>query len=153
MNIFVLDNCPIQSAKWHVDKHVIKQILEGCQLLCTTYQLQNIPAPYKKTHANHPCAIWTRTSYDNFMWTVKYVYGLCDEYTERYIKTHKSLQIAWWCEDNVDRLTFPKTGLTPFALAMPDIHKVNDPIQSYRNYYKDGKSHLHNWKRNKPDWI
>jgi hypothetical protein len=153
VNIFALDNCPFQSAKWHVDKHVNKMILEGTQLLCTAFHLQSIEAPYKKTHQSHPNAIWTRSSYDNFMWTLQYVYGLCEEYTERYSKTHKTQQVAYWCEDNAHQLRFENMDLTPFALAMPDEYKVDDPVQSYRNYYKHGKSHLHNWKQNKPDWI
>lgn len=153
MNIFALDNCPIQSAKWHCDRHVVKMILEGTQLLCTAYHMQGVDAPYKKTHINHPCAIWTRSSLNNFKWTLQYVYGLCEEYYERYLKTHKTLLVAYWCEDNMDRLTFDKTDLTPFALAMPDEYKVSDPVESYRNYYRLGKQHLHNWKQNKPEWL
>ena len=40
-------------------------------------------------------------------------------------------------------------------LAMDDEFKIeNDPILSYRNYYKKGKAHLHTWtKQDKPQWL
>lgn len=37
MNIFALHQNPKKSARWHVDKHVIKMILETCQLLYTAH--------------------------------------------------------------------------------------------------------------------
>jgi hypothetical protein len=43
--------------------------------------------------------------------------------------------------------------MTPFVLAMPDEYKRATPVQSYREYYKEGKKHLHSWKRNHPPWI
>jgi hypothetical protein len=37
MNIFVLHPKPRKCARWHVDKHVVKMILETCQLLYTAH--------------------------------------------------------------------------------------------------------------------
>lgn len=37
MNIFVLHWKPRKCARWHVDKHVVKMILETCQLLYTAH--------------------------------------------------------------------------------------------------------------------
>ena len=37
MNIFVLHWKPRKAARWHVDKHVVKMILETCQLLYTAH--------------------------------------------------------------------------------------------------------------------
>jgi hypothetical protein len=51
---------------------------------------------------------------------------------------------------------FEKQELTPFALAMPDKYKTDDPIQSYRNYYmSDEKQKIATWnkRRKKPDWY
>lgn len=39
MNIFYLHNNVVQCAQWHVDKHVVKMILESCQLLSTARRL------------------------------------------------------------------------------------------------------------------
>ena len=68
MNIFCLDKDPEIAAQEHCDKHCVKMILECNQLLCTTFWMQDIEAPYKKTHYNHPSAIWARESRGNFEW-------------------------------------------------------------------------------------
>lgn len=39
MNIFYIDTNPVQAAKWMVDKHVIKMILESAQLLSTAHRV------------------------------------------------------------------------------------------------------------------
>lgn len=153
MNIFVLDLDPVQAAKWHTDRHCVKMILESAQLLCSVFHMQGIDAPYKLTHKNHPCAVWARESYSNFIWLLKLFEALCDEYTVRYGRIHKSSQYISWFATNSTRLKFDRTGLTPFALAMPDEHKCQCPVHSYRNYYIKDKAHLHKWKANHPPWI
>jgi len=37
MNIFALSSHPRRAARWHADKHVVKMILEYCQLLYTAH--------------------------------------------------------------------------------------------------------------------
>jgi len=37
MNIFILDEDIDKCAEYHVDKHVVKMILESAQLLCTAH--------------------------------------------------------------------------------------------------------------------
>jgi len=44
MNIFVLHFKPRKAARWHVDKHVVKMILETCQLLYTAHWVLCYPA-------------------------------------------------------------------------------------------------------------
>ena len=39
MNIFYLDQDPVQAAQWMVDKHVVKMILESAQLLSTAHRV------------------------------------------------------------------------------------------------------------------
>ena len=51
---------------------------------------------------------------------------------------------------------FEEVGLTPFALAMPDKYKSDDPVLSYRNYYmSEEKQKIASWckKRGKPAWY
>jgi hypothetical protein len=79
MNIFFLDENPTLSAQYHVDKHVVKMILETAQLLCSvhhvtdqvtdqvTHQVTH-QVPYKLSHKNHPCAIWARESLSNYLY-------------------------------------------------------------------------------------
>jgi hypothetical protein len=153
MNLFYLDESFEKCAEYHTDKHM-KMLLEACQLLCTTFQLQDIPAPYRKTHANHPSAIWTRASRANFKWVINYSRALSEEYTYRYGKQHACNRVLSWAQANAGLLSFPREGSTPFALAMPDEFKTACPVESYRNYYREAKKHLHSWKmRDIPWWI
>ena len=153
MNIFVLSNDPIQAAKWHCDRHVVKMILETAQLLSGVFHLQALYAPYRLTHKNHPSAIWCRSSAANFAWTLVLGKALCKEYTERYGKIHKSEEVLQQIEQNWHKLSFPQIEMTPFALAMPEQYKQADAVEAYHYYYRYDKQHLHQWKQNKPDWI
>jgi hypothetical protein len=150
MNIFVLDRCPYKAARYQCDRHVVKMVLETAQLLCTAFD----QAPYKKTHVNHPCAVWTRQARDNYTWLLHHGMGLAYEYTERYGKTHKSLSVIEWCDEQRDTVEFPQLTMTPFAQAMPDQYKHADPVVAYRNYYIHDKAKIAQWKYcETPDWM
>ena len=86
MNIFYLHNDPKVCAELHVDKHVVKMIVEYAQLLSTAkrmidgvkyeaksktgrrvqrYRLENPNEEatiYKAVHYHHPSAVWARSS-------------------------------------------------------------------------------------------
>ena len=90
MNIFYIDESPVQAARWMVDKHVVKMILESAQLLSTAHRVLDgmevivvnpdtnrkgkrwiLPDAregklYKATHMNHQSAIWCRESIQNY---------------------------------------------------------------------------------------
>ena len=153
MNIFVLDNNPKQCAIYHNNKHCIKQLLETAQLLCGVHWVEGGEAPYKLSHKNHPSAIWTRDCIENYIWLCDLGLELCNEYTYRYGKRHKSEDIIEWCLLNVPNI--PEKGdITPFALAMPDECKVGDAVASYRVYYMVEKRGFANWKnREVPQWF
>ena len=155
MNIFILDEDHKLSAEYHVDKHIVKMPLELAQLLCTAHHLSGTDpkiVPYRATHNNHPCSIWTRTSKSNYLWLCKLGLELCYEYTYRYGKVHKCQSIIEWCSNNVPKI--PDIDLTPFAQAMPEELKDPDPIKAYRQYYNRDKKHLFSWKHRKaPQWA
>lgn len=155
MNIFILDKNPKKAAEYHCDKHVIKMILETSQLLCSVfYYRSNIIPPYKLTHKNHPCSVWVRESKSNFEWTYDLLLYLLLEYNKRYNKNHKCEQIIEWITINKNRLTWDKTELSSFVLAMPEIYKNEDPVKSYRDYYINDKSRFAKWRlNNKPNWF
>ena len=159
MNIFVLDSDPKVAAQMHLNKHVIKMILESAQMICTTHHLHpnlNVGSyniPYKKTHMNHPCTKWVRSSLSNYKWLMELTSELNTEYRYRYDKdvNHKS-----W--DAIKDLPLPSLidiGLTRWARAMPDECKIdNDVISSYRNYYNTKKIDIMVYKkREKPFWV
>ena len=152
MNIFILDSDFDTCVRYHVDKHVVKMITEYAQLLSTAVRLTGVDAGYKITHQNHPCAIWTRESLSNWLWLRDLSEALNLEYRFRYnhIDDHKAYTVT----KNLPVPDIEDKGITPFRLAMPDDAKVDDPIQSYRNYYNKHKQHIANWKnRDMPDWF
>ena len=151
MNIFVLDTDPVRAAEMMCDKHVIKMILETNQMLSTVARREGYDAPYKSTHARHPCTLWTGESRQNWDWLVRHSRALCEEYTRRYGRVHKSQLVTSWAE-NLD-IDLPGTGQTSFRLAMPDVYKCSNPVTSYRRYYLGEKSGFARWKTgNTPSW-
>ena len=153
MNIFFLDFDTKKCAQYHCDKHVVKMILETAQLLCGAHWVIGNEAPYKLSHKNHPCAIWTRTSLSNYLYLCDLGLELCKEYTYRYGKRHKSQDVIEWCLINKPNLH--DVDFTSPPLAMGDEFKIgNDVIESYRNYYREGKKLIVSWKnRVIPSWF
>lgn len=178
MNIFALDSDPEKAAKYHVDKHTVKMILEYSQLLSTAHRVidgkeinvlsktgrkvtrQVLPDNresilYTATHVNHPSAIWVRESRENYLWCLELLKEVCKEYTYRYGRVHKSEGSGVVRELCSVPSGIKSSALTPVRLAMPDEYKVaGDHVASYRKYYKEGKQHLHNWRnRPVPEWL
>jgi hypothetical protein len=152
MNIFFLDNDVRKCAQYHNDKHVVKMILETAQLLCGAHWVVGGDAPYKLSHKNHPCSIWVRESLSNYLLLCELGLELCNEYTYRYGKRHKSQEVIEWCV--VNKLNIPDIGLTEQPMAMPDQYKTNSVVESYRNYYMGEKSGIASWKnREVPNWF
>jgi len=155
MNIFFLDYDVKQCAKDHCDKHCVKMILETAQLLCSAHHMtpQVTPqVPYKLAHKNHPCSIWVRESLSNYLYLCELGLELCNEYTSRYGKRHKSQDVIEWCITN--KANICDKGFTEPPKAMPEEYKVSDVVQSYRNYYNGEKIKFAKWKNGyKPVWL
>jgi hypothetical protein len=166
MNLFILSLIQKQIAEGMMDKHVSKILLEAVQMLCSGKRILDPDDVinerlYKIAHKNHPVTIWCRTSKANFIWTLDLIDELHKEWKFRYghpeSKIHKSYIIAMYLRENIpsdDK--FPEERLTPFALAMPDQYKSDDPVLSYRNYYmSEEKQRIASWnkKRGKPEWY
>jgi hypothetical protein len=152
MNIFYLNKEPKLCAQYHVDKHVVKMILETAQLLSTTHWVLGGEGPYKQTHKNHPSAIWARSNKSNYTWLCELGMELCKEYTHRYGKTHKTQKHIEWLSTNIPNI--PDGEFTQPTLAMPEQYKSDDHVQAYRLYYIKDKSHLHSWKKREiPEFI
>ena len=158
MNIFFLHKKARKCAKYHCNKHVIKMILETCQILCTTWHVvdphHNIYEPvYKKTHINHPSVKWARESVHHYKWLAELGIMLCKEYTYRYYKTHKCEQYLISLKNNIP-LELPNIEWKDPPQAMPEEFKRKTSIKGYRNYYKKGKIHVHAWKdRHVPPFV
>lgn len=156
MNLFVLDHNPDLAVQYHNDKHIVKMVIETAQLLSTAHHvLDGTPHIncYRSTHKNHPSAIWVRESNNNYNWAYYFFTKQCDEYTHRYGKVHltdtKMRDQLVHLPRNIP--VGPKT--TPPA-CMPDEYKVDDIVESYRNYYRGDKAHFAKWtNREVPEWF
>jgi len=132
MNIFILDKDVKKCAQYHCDKHVVKMILETAQLLCGS--------------------IWARESLTNYLYLCELGLELCNEYTYRYGKRHKSQDVIEWCL--INKPNIKDVGFTEPAKAMPEEYKVKSVVESYRNYYRGAKSGFVSWKlRDTPMWF
>ena len=180
MNIFYVHEDPTTCAQQHVDKHVVKMILEYAQLLSTAHRVldgvetmgtsksgrkakrwvlpdEREDALYKASHINHPSAKWCRHTLANYNFLFKLWIELMREYHYRYGKIHSSMRL-------VKHLRFPPTKISigefsaPWR-AMPDDYKVdrsvpNYTVESYRAYYNGAKTNMFKWKnRPTPEWI
>lgn len=176
MNIFYLDESPKTCAQQHVDKHVVKMIIEYAQLMSTAHRMldgkeyiddssgrrikrwkhpsDNMEQVlYKASHINHPSAVWARETAANYMWLYSLWKELCEEYTYRYGKVHLTQQklesILSNAPSNID-----DSEMTEVPQAMPDDVKTSNSIEAYRNYYMRYKSYMGKWKkRNIPTWF
>jgi hypothetical protein len=142
MNIFYLDRNPYKAAEQHYNKHVVKMVLEAAQLLCTAHHISGDGnVPYKKTHANHPSAVWVRSSKANYLWCYEYMLALGKEYTKRYGKSHLTIEK---CREVLSKVPFA-IHISDFSdppQCMPDEYKMADAVDGYKKYYELGKSHL-----------
>lgn len=164
MNIFFLHPNPRKCARWHCDKHVVKMLLETCQLLYTCHWMvagELVGAPlcnghtgYKKAHWNHPCSKWLRLSLFNYVWLCELGLELLREYKFRYKgRDHKCGEHILWLSKNYPAGLENNGWIDPF-LAMPDEYKCGDAVASYRRYYIGAKKDfLHYTGRAVPHWI
>lgn len=176
MNIFYLDSDQRRCARQHVDKHCVKMILEYAQLLSTAHRVidgrETTAAGtsgrrvkrwvlddfrddvlYQATHANHPSAVWARSSLENYLWLHGLFEALLEEYTHRYGRSHSCARLAGVL--SVPPNGIKEGGFTEPTPAMPDEYKVpGDSVSSYRNYYMGAKRALFSWKgREVPEFI
>ena len=159
MNIFYLDKDPSKAAQQHCDKHVVKMILESAQMLCTAHRqidgdtYADTHSLYKNAMINHPSTKWVRSGNMNYRYLYDLFVSLCDEYTFRYGKTHKT--------DSKLRVPLAKTP-TNIPLGefidppqcMPDNCKQDSTIDAYKLYYVEEKKDFAKWtKRPTPMWF
>jgi len=176
MNIFYLHEDPIQNAKWHIDKHIVKMPIEYAQLMSTAHRLldgemylgktaigRNIKRwklhderediLYKASHINHPSAIWVRESIENYFQMYKLYMAVLAEFTNRYGKVHGSSKPSIALIRPPSNI--PMVKGTQLPQCMPEMCKVkNNPILAYRNYYIVEKNSFASWKnREIPEWF
>jgi hypothetical protein len=107
---------------------------------------------YSSTHANHPCAVWTRVSNKNYLWLFELFKSCLTEYTIRYGRIHAAAAMVPFLSKVPKNITVGEQ--TPFAVAMPEQYRVNDAVLSYQNYYVHDKIRFAKWtNRAAPEWF
>ena len=178
MNIFYLSNSVDECAEWAVDRHVVKMVIETVQLLSTAHRILDgvqyegltktgrkakrwrLPDSreaifYGATHVSHPSAVWVRQSKENYQWLYSLLGAYLKEYTYRYEKTHSIESSGLFAALASSPNNIPPKPFTQPTVAMDNKYIIsNDARVNYKNYYKQGKSHLFAWKkRSMPEWI
>jgi hypothetical protein len=114
LNIFVTSPSPTKSARFLDNVRLVKMCLETAQILSTTLRCYGFSGDvYRITHENHPACIWARQNRANYNWLLAHFRALCDEYTKRYGKTHKSFGKFQLFVENANLL--PEGKRTEFA--------------------------------------
>lgn len=175
MNVFYLNKNPIECAKQHCDKHVVKMIIEYAQLLSTANRVldgteyiddssgrkikrwrlddDREQLLYKASHVNHPDNIWVRQNHNNYLWLNQLFMALCKEYEYRYGRVHETARKLY------GKLTTPPKNI-PVGLffeppqCMPYTCKMLDTIEGYKRYYIREKADFAKWtNRQIPEWF
>ena len=152
MNIFYFDTDMDLCARYHCDAHVVKMILESAQILCTVLWINNIPAPYRPTHQNHPSVLWANQSLANWCWLRDLARVLNQEYKYRFnhSNNHRSYDVI----AQLPLPPIPDLGLTELPQVMPPEYQHASAVEAYRAYFTHRKAHLAKWtKRPIPDWF
>ena len=175
MNIFYLHPAPLRAAEMHCDKHCVKMILETAQMLCTAHRTLDGDEQadklgmYKTAHLNHPSTQWVRGSLLQYEWTYHLFKFLCDEYTYRFNKVHKTdaklrealkeppYFLRWVLRANSNPPLVPSSSINTYTQppqCMPDQYKVpDDAVKAYRNYYIGEKAYFAKWAYTRtPEW-
>lgn len=180
MNIFAIDFCPITSAQMQCDKHVVKMCTESAQMLSTAHRMidgketkrlsisgKRMVKYYehpeyddvlmKAVHFNHPCTVWTRETNNNYNWHFIHWKALCEEYTYRYRKVHKSWRdLSEILQRPPNKIPVGYLKPRPFAIgevAEEDYHK---PVEAYRRFYMTKQTQFNMlWQkgRARPEWF
>jgi hypothetical protein len=106
MNIFYLDPDPTICAQWHVDKHVVKMILEYAQLLSTAHRiLDGVPVevPYTPVKAiYHANKQFSHLEYGKQKVRIDLTLHHTDIMKERYLyrHTHPNHPSAIWVRES-----------------------------------------------------
>jgi hypothetical protein len=156
MNIFYIHTDPIIAAQQLADDHIRKMQIESAQMCCTAHWETGSEAPYKRAHKNHPSTIWTRQSIQHYNWLVEHGLEICREFEIRYGKPHATKKVLEWCKENKPNL--PDNGFTAPPKCMPEEFRVEDTIESYKNFYTNDKVKVKklDWKKipsRKPNWV
>jgi len=176
MNLFYLDNNLDKCAEAHVDRHVVKMILEAGQILCTNIWIDQVlgfvPRMLEKEERKllleakakvkdlpieeRPIPyLPTMENHPSTIWArssldnFEWTHCYANALNDEYYYRYGKQHKS--CVEVINKLpdpqNMPRLGFTEFALAMPDeLKDPADPIGSYRRYYHADKATFASWK-------
>lgn len=172
MNIFYVAESTKECAKALHDVHLNKMLTETGQMLCTCirsvddeFTNEHDEVLYKSFCPNHPCNIWARDGFNNFLWLADLFFQMHLEYGYRnktehgaYLKLNDMIWKFISSSNSEFRLTVSKKQ---HPQVMPEYYQIEgDSIQAYRDYYKgskltdkNGKCIAYWTKREMPYWL
>jgi hypothetical protein len=166
MNIFTLDQDPVIAARMLCDKHVPKMCVEGMQCLVSALlksgangdkaPMTKAGTRHKGGYHNHPIVEWVAESHQNFSWLVDHTQALCEEYTNRWGKTHTvELQLAelhkWTVWSKHIPIVENHTFMFPRCFKQSqglneDLLEWEDDIEAAREFYFRDKKGFAEWR-------
>jgi hypothetical protein len=155
MNIFYINENPTIAAQQLADDHIRKMQIESAQMCSTAHWETGTQAPYKRAHVNHPSTKWVRQSIQHYDWLIQHGLEICNEFTKRYGKHHKTQDVLEWLQ--INKPNIPDNGFIAPPQCMPDEFKEPDTLEAYKKFYILDKVKIKklDWKKlnNKPEWI
>jgi len=167
--------CPIMSAHYLCDQHVVKLAVEEGQMIVSACLNNGAPAdlmPYtqrgtihKGGYRSHPMTRWTGESKANFDWAMTHAQAICDQFRLRYKKEHfAQKQIAWIRDCRIIdgkrtlslRDYIPNGPLTPFPRCVNQSQGRNldlldesnySTVMAYREFYIREKRGFATWAK------
>lgn len=168
--------CPIMSAHYLCDPHVVKLAVEEVQMIVAACLNNGAPAGlmpetkrgtiHRGGYRSHPMTRWTGESKGNFDWAMTHAQAICDQFRLRYGKEHFAQKQIAWIRDAVliehfnKRKTLrdyiPDGSLTPFPrcvnqsqgrnLDLLDASKYTT-VEAYRTFYIREKRGFATWAK------
>jgi hypothetical protein len=155
VNVFAVDRDPARAARALCDRHVVKMTLETAQILCTAARTRlGRAAPYRATHASHPCVEWAAARRANWDWLVRHGLALADEYERRFGRVHAS-RVVIARVASLGPAGSAGARRQPFTQVVPARYRASDAVTAYRRYYVGEKARFATWKApaRAPRWF
>jgi hypothetical protein len=133
-------------------------IVEHCQLLSTAHHVLDGDfvdvGIYRKTHVNHPSAVWVRETSSNYVFMHQVTQCMCDLFKQRTGRVHASERVLKILSSLP--VGIKQGDMTPFATAMPDEYKAiehtHDVYTAYQWYLND-KLNEWLWYNKLNEWL
>lgn len=147
MNIFATSSCPIECAQALDDKRLNKLQLETAELLALAvwwhHGSEGLSAlglldRLRKSHVNHPCAVWARQTASNYSWLAAHGAALNAEWSHRFKRVHATSSEIFILEDLWSIM--PPGAQTPFPRCCRNLERgvdcthIEDIHEAYRSY-------------------